>query len=526
MLEWDLLIWGRRAGRFLIVVDWIRVSFTMAVLFISGRVYLFRGYYIEGENFFNRFHIILRVFVSRIVLLILSPNFFSLLLGWDGLGLSSFLLVIYYRRKKSYGAGFLTALRNRVGDALILISLPFLLSEARLSLGVLRLRVWSLELLWGLVVITALITKRAQIPFRAWLPAAMAAPTPVSALVHSSTLVTAGIYILIRLSSLNSVWQSGSAMLAVLGRLTIVIARLRAFFETDIKKIVALSTLRQLGVIVVGVGLGIRELSFFHLLAHAFFKALLFIASGCLIHNSRNYQDLRFMGNKALALPLSSTMVVVSSCSLCGLPFISAFYSKELILERIIILSNPFLVYEMFFLGVGITFFYRLRFVYFRVLTYSNQSSLIGLSEGNKWLTRSYCLIFRAALLGGRGIRWGFIINYQVFIFNYSVKLSPLIIIGLILSFFIIRLQVGNLNLKYFWYTGNLWSLSQISSRLLIKLGQQAGSNMRLRDQLWVNFFLKLIRPSKFGVRGGVSPEEYFLFLRLLLSFALLGFLI
>jgi len=178
------------------------------------------------------------------------------------------------------------------------------------------------------------VTKRAQIPFRAWLPAAIAAPTPVSALVHSSTLVTAGLYLIIRFEGVL-VHKGLLAGLARLGVLTILLARLRALLECDMKKIVALSTLSQLGVMFSGFGRGLSLLVYFHLIIHAFFKALLFICAGHIIHLIGDYQDLRRIGRGGLSAPVRGAAVCLTKASLCGLPFYSSFYSKELILERL-----------------------------------------------------------------------------------------------------------------------------------------------------------------------------------------------
>lgn len=183
-----------------------------------------------------------------------------------------------------------------------------------------------------LFIVIAAITKRAQIPFSAWLPAAIAAPTPVSALVHSSTLVTAGVYLLIRFSpALNgSLEQKGLLLLA---RLTIFIAGLGANFETDLKKIIALSTLSQLGVIITILAIGWSDLAFFHLLAHALFKALLFICAGSIIHRVGDYQDIRVMGRMVKFIPLRVARINLANLALCGTPFLAGFYSKDLVLE-------------------------------------------------------------------------------------------------------------------------------------------------------------------------------------------------
>merc|ERR1719347_256241 len=193
------------------------------------------------------------------------------------------------------------------------------------------------------------MTKRAQIPFSAWLPAAIAAPTPVSALVHSSTLVTAGVYLLIRFRSVleGTVVQTGLLLLA---SLTMFMAGLGANFETDLKKIIALSTLSQLGVIMRVLALGFPDLAFFHLLAHALFKALLFICAGSIIHRVKDYQDIRIMGGLVYHIPLTSICINLANLALCGTPFLAGFYSKDIILEVAFISSINSIIFIFYVL--------------------------------------------------------------------------------------------------------------------------------------------------------------------------------
>ena len=185
-----------------------------------------------------------------------------------------------------------------------------------------------------LIIISA-CTKRAQIPFSAWLPAAIAAPTPVSSLVHSSTLVTAGVYLLIRIN-LIIIEINITKFLFIIGMITIVIAGITAIIEIDIKKIIGLSTLRQLGIIMLILGSGNPILSFFHLISHAFFKAILFICAGMIIHNIKDYQDIRKIGLRFFNLNFSISIIIIANIRLCGLPFLRGFYSKDLIIEIII----------------------------------------------------------------------------------------------------------------------------------------------------------------------------------------------
>lgn len=256
-----------------------------------------------------------------------------ILLGWDGLGLVSYALVIYYQNEKSSAAGILTALSNRVGDAAILCGVGFMY-----FIGRFRFLFYSggpsIPSATLLMAILAAITKSAQLPFSAWLPAAMAAPTPVRALVHSSTLVTAGVFLMVRFrGALDAAGYLGG--LLWVGSLTILMAGLGANFEFDLKKIIALSTLSQLGVIISAVGAGLPTLAFFHLLAHALFKALLFMCAGIIIHRCGDSQDIRGMGGMMYVLPVVSCLITVANLALCGAPFLTGFYSKDLILERL-----------------------------------------------------------------------------------------------------------------------------------------------------------------------------------------------
>jgi NADH-ubiquinone oxidoreductase chain 5 len=185
----------------------------------------------------------------------------------------------------------------------------------------------------AVLIILAAMTKRAQMPFSAWLPAAIAAPTPVSSLVHSSTLVTAGVYLLIRFRFLIR----RNNFLLYVGVLTILMAGLSANFECDLKKIIALSTLRQLGLMIMVIGVNLKDLSFFHLMTHAIFKSLLFLCAGVFIHSYGEIQDIRLISGLIRGLPISSFYFIACSIALCGFPFLSGFYSKDLILELYII---------------------------------------------------------------------------------------------------------------------------------------------------------------------------------------------
>ena len=358
-LEFEASIFSRNKITLLILLDFIRCFFCRVVMLISGRVMLFSRAYIEADKFNHRFTLIVLLFVISMIFLIFRPRLLSLLLGWDGLGVTSYLLVCYYSREKRFNARMLTAMTNRLGDVLILLFIAQNTTPGMFNYGIRSFR--SEGCLFFIVFVTmAAITKRAQIPFSAWLPAAIAAPTPVSALVHSSTLVTAGAYLLIRL---NYLLLDVLSWLIWVGVLTILIAGVAALMELDIKKIIALSTLSQLGVLIFTLGAGEPLLSWFHLIRHAYFKAMLFIGAGSIIHTIKDYQDLRKIGSWVLNNHYTGSIFLVGSMRLCGLPFITGFYSKDSILEQYLIMESSAFILILVIIATFCTAAYSARIV-------------------------------------------------------------------------------------------------------------------------------------------------------------------
>nr|YP_010254946.1 NADH dehydrogenase subunit 5 [Macridiscus semicancellata]QUA05898.1 NADH dehydrogenase subunit 5 [Macridiscus semicancellata] len=313
---------------FCMVLDWVACVFVASVVYISGCVCIFSGFYLSHDIFLKRFSQIVQLFVLSMVLLIMFPSYLGLMVGWDGLGVVSFLLVIYYMSSGSLSAGMITAMSNRVGDVCFLLVIGLMSSS--LSYGIWSTFLFSLPSL-GLLLLMGSITKSAQVPFSAWLPEAMAAPTPVSTLVHSSTLVTAGVYVLIRFSDYLS--EMDKYLLASLSMLTMLLAGSSACVEVDMKKVVALSTLSQVGMMLFVISVGSNVVAFFHLLVHAFFKALMFMCVGGVIFYGGSCQDARLLGGVWFKLPLTTSLFLFSNLSLMGFPFLSGFYSKELIVS-------------------------------------------------------------------------------------------------------------------------------------------------------------------------------------------------
>lgn len=362
VLELNLFKILRIKVRLPLIFDFISLRFRMTVLVISSSVLFFSKFYMKTEKHFIRFHLLVCTFIFSMLVLIFSPNLVSLILGWDGLGVTSFLLVVYFNSHKSFNAGLLTALSNRVGDCLLLLSVALLRAQIPFNFFLQSSHGSGLvnHLLVGLIVVAA-CTKSAQIPFSAWLPAAMAAPTPVSSLVHSSTLVTAGVYLILRFGEFLS--APLNKVLFILGVATITMASLSALFESDIKKIIALSTLRQLGLIITGIGINMPELTLFHLLTHAFFKAIIFIAVGRLIHANNGIQDLRITRVKSGILGPSLGFLTVSNLSLIGLPYIRGFYSKDLLIEASLMAQLSIFEVLIFYRSVALRVAYSVRFI-------------------------------------------------------------------------------------------------------------------------------------------------------------------
>nr|VFU78687.1 NADH dehydrogenase subunit 5 [Proasellus cavaticus] len=387
-------------------IDGVGLMFLSFVLAISSAVLLFSGSYMKGDFFIVRFVSLVLLFVLSMSLLITSLNMVSILLGWDGLGVVSYVLVVYYQNEKSNAAGMITALTNRLGDAAILLTIGLLVESGSWNF---MFSVDSLlpEEMWyvGILVIFASITKSAQMPFSAWLPAAMAAPTPVSALVHSSTLVTAGVYLMIRFSPLLS--ASGATWaLALTAFLTTMMASMSALWECDLKKIVALSTLSQLGVMVMTVAAGLPQLAMFHLLSHATFKALLFMCSGKIIHTMGDTQDIRMMGGLTSGVPVTVSFFNLANLALCGFPFLAGFYSKDLLVESLLTSGLNMMALCLIMVMVGLSSAYSVRLVFLSFVNYPSLPVVGSAGDEDTLILGAYAMLGGLAVSSGAALSW------------------------------------------------------------------------------------------------------------------------
>nr|YP_009107535.1 NADH dehydrogenase subunit 5 [Enoplometopus debelius]AIU44732.1 NADH dehydrogenase subunit 5 [Enoplometopus debelius] len=497
MIEWEIMSLNSSSVAMVMIFDWVSFMFLSFVLFISSMVLFYSGEYMKGDKNYNRFMYLVLAFVFSMGALIISPNLISILLGWDGLGLVSYALVIFYQNEKSANAGMLTVLSNRVGDVAILlsISLVFIMGGWNFILYSSYMND-SNTLLIKLLVILAAMTKSAQIPFSAWLPAAMAAPTPVSALVHSSTLVTAGVYLLIRFSYALQGSVSVS-MLLIISCLTMFMAGLGANFEYDLKKIIALSTLSQLGVMISILALGFNDLAFFHLLAHALFKALLFMCAGVIIHSVKEYQDIRCMGSLVYSMPLTSTCMNLANLALCGMPFLAGFYSKDLILEVAFMSNINMIAFMLYSVATGLTVCYTFRLIYYSLSGLFNLSSMSSVDD-NVWvMTSPMIMLSIGAVMGGAFLSW--IIFPEAYMICLSFVFKTLAL-SLSVSGALIGYMLNNMNVNYSLkslgsynvvvFSGSMWFMPFLSTlKLSFTVLKNGGVYEKVMDKGWSEYF-------------------------------------
>nr|YP_010329909.1 NADH dehydrogenase subunit 5 [Cucullia pustulata]UNP54659.1 NADH dehydrogenase subunit 5 [Cucullia pustulata] len=449
LLEWEIISFSSVSIIMSILLDWMSLLFMMFVFLISSVVIYYSKSYMSSELNLMRFIILVLLFVFSMMLLIISPNIISILLGWDGLGLVSYCLVIYYQNVKSYNAGMLTALSNRIGDVFILMVISWMLNYGSWNyIFYLEFMNNDLEMtMIGSMIIMAAMTKSAQIPFSSWLPAAMAAPTPVSALVHSSTLVTAGVYLLIRFNDLliNMLFLK---LLLLLSGLTMFMAGISANYEFDLKKIVALSTLSQLGLMMSILSMGLPDLAFFHLLTHAMFKALLFMCSGVIIHMMNDMQDIRFMGGISFYIPLTSLCMNISNMALCGIPFLAGFYSKDLILELVSFSNLNFLVFFFYYFSTGLTMYYTFRLMMYLMINDYNLMSIYNLYDEDYIMLKSMLVLLFMSVVSGSFLSW-MIFSYPYMIYlpiNLKMMVIYVSIMGGLMGYLISNMNIYSIN--------------------------------------------------------------------------------
>lgn len=350
------------------IIDEVSVIMMCVVTFVASIVHLYSIGYMKYDDGFNKFFAYLGLFVFSMLILVMSNNFIGLFMGWEGVGLSSWLLIgFWYENSKFSYAANEAFIMNRIADFGMLLGIFLIYKECGTLIyadvfSMVSDIDYKILMFIGLFLFIGAMGKSAQFPFHTWLADAMAGPTPVSALIHAATMVTAGVYLVIRVNDIFSVVYELSLFIAYLGTFVAVFAASMAMVQNDLKRIIAYSTLSQLGYMFVAAGLGAYWIALFHLVAHAFFKSLLFLCAGNVMHSMRGDTDIRNMGGLYNSMKFTAILMIIGSVALAGVYPFAGFFSKDKILEVAFNEAN-YSIFIALFIGAIMTAFYSFRLI-------------------------------------------------------------------------------------------------------------------------------------------------------------------
>ena len=391
--------------------DSLTVSMLIPVLIVSSLVHIYSIGYMSNDPHNQRFFSYLSLFTFMMIILVTANNFLLMFVGWEGVGICSYLLVSFWFTRIAANQSSISAfLTNRVGDCFLTIGMFAILwsfgnIDYSTAFSLAPFFNENIITIIGICILIGAMAKSSQIGLHVWLPMAMEGPTPVSALIHAATMVTAGVYLLMRTSPLIEYSSTVLILCLWLGAITTICSSLIGLFQQDIKKVIAYSTMSQLGMMVIAVGLSSYNVALFHLINHAFYKGLLFLGAGAVIHAVADNQDFRKYGGLIVFLPLTYSVMLIASLSLVAFPFMTGFYSKDFILESAYgqFFFNGIVVYFISTIGAMFTTLYSVKVLYLTFLTNPNGSFINykHVHEGNLFISLPLIILAIFSILFG-----------------------------------------------------------------------------------------------------------------------------